>query len=308
MQGGKSDIMSIDILMAVYNGEKYIGEQIESILAQTVGGWRLLICDDCSQDSTVEIIKKYRFKNKDRIFLYENEKNSGSPKSNFFKLLKMSEADYVFTCDQDDIWKSDKIEKTLKAFDDDSIPTLVHTDLTVVDKNKKIIHSSMIRSQHINVKRDRLNELIVQNIVTGCTMAINKSLADILKEPDVIPVHDWWIAATAAIYGQIKYINEATVYYRQHGDNQCGAQDMYSAEYLAGRLKDKNRSKHMLELSYIMAEELMDKYRIPTEYMPMLREYSAMLNKGKLKKVKTLFKYSIWKSGIIRKLGQLYFL
>ena len=70
--------MSIDILMATYNGEKYIAEQIESILGQTAGDWRLLICDDCSRDSTAEIIKKYRYHNKGRIFLYENEKNSGS--------------------------------------------------------------------------------------------------------------------------------------------------------------------------------------------------------------------------------------
>ena len=294
--------------MAAYNGEKYIGEQIESILCQTVSDWRLLICDDCSQDSTAEIIKEYCSKYKDSIFLYENEKNSGSPCSNFFRLIRMSDADYIFTCDQDDIWKADKIEKTLKAFDNDSIPTLVHTDLTVVDESKKTIRSSMIRSQHINVKRNRLNELIVQNIVTGCTMAINKSLADILKAPDNIPVHDWWIAVSAAIYGQIKFIDEQTVYYRQHGDNQCGAQDMDSTEYLAGRFKDKSRSRHMLELGYIMAEELMDKYDIPAEYIPMLREYSSMPDKSKLKKINTLFRYNIWKGGLIRKLGQLYFL
>ena len=300
--------MSIDILMAVYNGEKYIGEQIESILAQTRKDWRLMICDDCSQDGTAKIIKKYSSAHRDKIFLYENEKNSGSSKANFFKLLKMSHADHIFTCDQDDIWKSDKIEKTLEAFGDEDIPTLVHTDLTVVDANKKVISGSMIRSQHIDIKRDKLNELIVQNIVTGCTMAVNKKLASILKEPDVIPVHDWWIAATASIYGQIKYIDEPTVYYRQHGDNQCGAQDMYSTEYLAGRFRDKNRSKYMLELGYIMAEELLDKYDIPSEYVPMLKEYSAMPGKGKAEKIKTLLRYDIWKSGITRKLGQLYFL
>ncbi len=300
--------MSIDILMAAYNGEKYIAEQIESILGQTVRDWRLIICDDCSEDNTVEIIKKYRFKNKDRIFLYENEKNSGSPKTNFFRLIKMSDADFIFTCDQDDIWKSDKIEKTLKGFDDNDIPTLVHTDLTVVNEDKKVVFPSMIRSQHIDVKRDKLNELIVQNVVTGCTMAFNRRLGDILKEPDVIPVHDWWIAATASIYGQIRFINESTIYYRQHGDNQCGAQNMDSGKYIAGRIKNSKRSAYMLELGYIMAEELMDKYRLPSKYIPMLKAYASMKNKNKAEKIGIVFKYNIWKSGIIRKLGQLYFL
>ncbi len=294
--------------MAAYNGEKYIAEQIESILSQTVKDWRLIICDDCSQDATAEIIKKYRYKNKDRILLYENEKNSGSSKTNFFSLIKKSDADYIFTCDQDDIWKPDKLEKTLRAFEDKSIPTLVHTDLTVVDENGKRLSDSMIRSQHIDVRRDKLNQLIVQNIVTGCTMAINRSLADILREPDVIPVHDWWIAATASIYGQIKFIDEPTMLYRQHDSNQCGAQNMESGKYIAGRLKDKNRSKHMLELGYIMAEELLDKYSIPSGYIPMLRAYSSMLDKSKADKIRTVFKYKIWKNGPIRKLGQLYFL
>ena len=92
----------ISIVMATYNGETYIREQINSILNQTISDFELIICDDCSKDSTVEIIKRYKDKDK-RITLVENEKNLGF-KKNFEKAISYCKGDFIAFCDQDDIW------------------------------------------------------------------------------------------------------------------------------------------------------------------------------------------------------------
>ncbi len=300
--------MKVDILMAAYNGEKYIGKQIESIAAQTYEDWTLYIRDDNSSDGTMVVVRQYARKYPGKIKFFANSENSGSAKSNFFKLIKESDADVIFTCDQDDIWEKDKVEITLKEFEGVTDPLLVHTDLKVIDENDNVISNSMVKSQHLNVERRRLNQILVQNIVTGCTMAFNRALADVLKEPELIPVHDWWIAAAAAVFGEIKYIDKCTVSYRKHSCNVCGAQNMNSPKYLAERAIDSNKAKKMLELGYVMAVELLEKYKIPYKYQNMLKAYGAMPQKSKIKRLGTISKYGIWKSGFIRKAGQILYM
>ena len=300
--------MKVDILMAAYNGEKYIGKQIESIIAQTYEDWTLHIRDDASTDGTMVIVRQYARKYPDKIKFFTNRENSGSPKANFFELIRESDADVIFTCDQDDIWEKDKVEVTLKEFEGVDTPLLVHTDLTVIDENDNVIFPSMIKSQHIDVKGTGLNKLLVQNSVTGCTMAFNHALADILKEPELIPVHDWWIAAVASVFGNIKYVDKCTVKYRKHSDNACGAQNMDSPKYIAERAMDRGRAKKMLELGYVMAVELMEKYKMPYEYKAMLKAYGTMPEKNKWQKLGVVMKYGIWKSGFVRKIGQICFM
>ncbi len=300
--------MKIEILMAVYNGEKYLAKQLESIARQTFTDWRLTIRDDASTDGTIIVIRQFARRFPDKVSFFVNPKNSGSPKANFFSLINNSDADIIFTCDQDDIWEENKLETTLKAFEGVDKPLLVHTDLSVIDEKGEALYPSMIKKQHIDVSRTAINRIIVQNVVTGCTMAFNKELKRLLKEPELVPVHDWWIAAVAAIYGDIVFIDQCTVRYRKHGDNVCGPQDMSSPAYLNGRLRDKKRSAKMLELGYIMALELMEKYELPSDVERMLKAYASMPRKNKLQKLGIISKYGIWKSGIARKLGQLLFM
>lgn len=300
--------MNVDILMATYNGEKYIARQIESIIEQSNDNWTLHIRDDASTDNTMVIVRQYARRYPEKIKFFVNRENSGSPKANFFELIKNSNADVIFTCDQDDIWEKDKIEIILKEFENNDKPLLVHSDLKVIDENNNVISNSMIKSQHIDITRTSLNQLLVQNIVTGCAMAFNKSLADILVEPELLPVHDWWIAAVASVFGSIRYVDKCTIRYRKHKNNACGAQNMYSSAYIISRAKDKIRAKKMLELGYVMAVELMEKYKMPYKYKAMLKEYSTMANKNKFQRLATVFKYGIWKGGFIRKAGQIWFM
>lgn len=300
--------MKVDILMATYNGEKYIAKQIESIINQSYKDWTLHIRDDMSKDNTMVVVRQYARQYSHKIKFFENAENSGSPKANFFELIKKSDADIIFTCDQDDIWEKDKIALTIKEFDNVNKPLLVHSDLTVIDENDDVICPSMIKSQHINVNRTALNNLLAQNVVTGCTMAFNRQLADILVEPELLPVHDWWIAATAAIFGEIKFVNKCTIKYRKHSNNSCGPQNMDDPLYIAKRVKNKSKAKKMLELGYVMAVELLEKYKVPYKYKPMLKAYAEMGNKNKVKKLHTVFKYGVWKSGVVRKIGQIWFM
>ncbi len=300
--------MKTEILMAVYNGEKYLAEQLESIARQTYTDWKLTIRDDASTDGSMIIIRQFARCFPDKVSFFANDKNSGSPKANFFSLINNSDADIIFTCDQDDIWEENKLETTLKAFEGADKPLLVHTDLSVIDEKGSALYPSMIKKQHIDVGLTGINRIIVQNVVTGCTMAFNRQLKALLKEPELVPVHDWWIAALAAIYGDIVFIDKCTVRYRRHNDNVCGPQDMSSPAYLNGRLRDKKRSERMLELGYIMALELLEKYELPAETERMLKAYASMPQKNKLQKLGIISKYGIWKSGFARKLGQLLFM
>ncbi len=294
--------------MAVYNGEKYLAEQLESIARQTYTDWKLTIRDDASADGTMIIVRQFARRFPDKVSFFVNAKNSGSPKANFFSLINNSDADIIFTCDQDDIWEENKLETTLKAFEGVDKPLLVHTDLSVMDEKGGALYPSMIKKQHIDVSRTEINHVIVQNIVTGCTMAFNRQLKVLLKEPGLVPVHDWWITAVAALYGEIVFIDECTVRYRRHADNVCGPQDMSSPAYLVGRLRGKQRSERMLELGYIMALELLEKYELPADTERMLKAYASMPQKNKLQKLGIISKYGIWKSGFARKLGQLLFM
>ena len=119
------------------------------------------------------------------------------------------------------MWKKDKIEVTLKGFKNEDLetPVLVHTDLTIVNQKLEITSPSMIKSQHIDVRKNKPNDMLVQNIVTGCTMAMNRALVNVLREPKKVPVHDWWIATVASFMGKIQFVNTSTMYYSQHREN-----------------------------------------------------------------------------------------
>lgn len=130
--------MKIAILMATYNGEKFIEKQILSIIDQTVTDWDLYISDDQSTDNTVKIIKEYENKDQ-RIHLYSGDKKG--PRNNFLKLFSKIESDYYFFCDQDDLWEKDKIKTMIKSVKeyDMNVPLLAYSNLECIDANDKIV-------------------------------------------------------------------------------------------------------------------------------------------------------------------------
>ena len=216
----------IDILMATYNGEKYLEEQIESILNQTYSNFRLIISDDCSTDRTCAILKEYAQKD-NRIELYFQEKNLGYVK-NFEFLLGKVESELYMLSDQDDYWFPEKVEKTYNKLIQENAD-MVFTDLIVVDEKEKIINKSFNELMNLKKKICKTvgtSELAyLYNCVTGCTIIGKKSnIKNIIPIPTYSKhvLHDHWIALENSIKGKVAYLPEGLIKYRQHGTNQIG--------------------------------------------------------------------------------------
>ncbi len=232
--------------MATYNGEKFLKDQIESILNQSYSNWMLLIHDDGSEDETLFFIRHYCNKYPDKIILIEDNIKHGCPKKNFahiFNIAKLKfDFDYIMFSDQDDIWLEDKIEITLRNMlkiekHYQNTPIIVHTDLKIVDSYLNIISDSFWKYQRINPCNNSISCLLLENTVTGCTMMINKFLYErIFYFPDEAIMHDWWTALICVSFkGHIIPIEKPTVLYRQHEKNDTGAID-YSASAFLKRL------------------------------------------------------------------------
>lgn len=217
----------IDILLTTYNGEKYLKEQIDSILNQTYTNFRLLISDDCSKDSTIKILKEYEQKD-NRIKVFLQEKNLGYVKNFEFLLTKVENEIYALS-DQDDVWNNDKVEKTYKKLKEEDAD-LVFTDLEIVNEKLKTINSSfndyMFLSRKIKKYYKDYRLQYLYNCITGCTlMSKKKYLEKIIPIPmdSKYVIHDTWIGLIVALNGKIAYLDEATIKYRQHGNNQVGS-------------------------------------------------------------------------------------
>lgn len=216
----------IDILLATYNGQQYLREQLDSILSQSYSNFRLLISDDLSTDNTREILAEYVEKDK-RIIVFNQERNLGVVK-NFEFLLKKVESRYYMFSDQDDIWKENKIEKSLKTLEETN-SELVYTDLEVVDENLNVTYESYWKLKGIYNKIKKYNNfesLYLNNFVTGCTMLSKKELIkEVLPLPNTskFVLHDYWIPLILSQKCKITYIEEPLIKYRQHKNNKVGS-------------------------------------------------------------------------------------
>ncbi len=225
-----TDDKHVEIVMASYNGAKYLPRQIDSLFAQTHKNWSLLVGDDASTDETLKFLEELQKNHPDKIKILPFKNNVGII-SNFSRTLELADSDYVMFCDQDDEWKPEKIEKSLnklleleKKYGND-VPLLVHTDMTVVDNNLQIIDKSHWHRLRITpVNTCKLNRVLVQNGAWGCTMLFNRKLVNMATP---IPfegfVHDYWLALVASGCGHMDYIDDPTVFYRQHENQWLGS-------------------------------------------------------------------------------------
>lgn len=216
----------VDILLATYNGEQYLREQLNSILSQSYSNFRLLISDDLSTDGTREILAEYVEKDK-RIIIFNQEKNLGVVK-NFEFLLKKVENKYYMFSDQDDIWKENKIEKSIQTLEETN-SDLVYTDLEVVDENLNVTYKSYWKLKGIYNKIKKYNNfesLYLNNFVTGCTILSKKEfIKEVLPLPNTskFVLHDYWIPLILSQKHKITYIEEPLIKYRQHKNNKVGS-------------------------------------------------------------------------------------
>jgi glycosyltransferase involved in cell wall biosynthesis len=306
--------LSITILLSTYNGAHFLKQQLGSLFAQSYASFEVFVRDDGSQDNTLEILRDYDVK------VLPSTINLGS-KDSFAALLNYamtnSDANYFMFCDQDDVWNADKVEKTfakmkyMEAKYGD-IPLLVHTDLEVVDESLNTIASSMWQYEHILPDKNSFSRLLIQNTGTGCTIMINRALAEIcLTIPSGAIMHDWWLGLVASQFGKVGFLYEPTIKYRQHGENTIGAQEykVNAFRHVLGLLiglvsRDKDYLKHMqvnidqakcfLEL---FAEKLDDRNKA------MLKDFSSLDDMTFWRRRLILYKYRLLKQGALRNLA-----
>jgi glycosyltransferase involved in cell wall biosynthesis len=310
----------ITIIMAVYNGQEYIREQLESLKDQTYTEWRLVIRDDRSSDKTAEIVKKFSDEVEQEVIFKVNEKPSGSAKNNFALLINdAKESDYVMFCDQDDIWKKDKIEITFNKMKQAEerygrdFPLLVHGDVEVIDENGNINADSMFEMSHINAD-SKLPQILIQNHVTGCTMMCNKKLIAGISEyasSEYIIMHDYLAALYASVFGKIEVIRKPLLSYRQHSGNSVGAKNNNNPVYLLKRLANGRKSyKEAMETSRNQVKFFVEIYREELAAEKYCKEYELMSgyaslgSRAKLYRIMFYKKNHIWKNGTIRKIMQ----
>ena len=220
----------VDILLSTYQSEKYIEDQINSILNQTYTEWKLIVRDDGSSDGTVQIINKYKSNYPDRVFILDDNMNNIGTVRSFEYLLNSASSEYIMFCDHDDIWLPDKIAMSIAKMSEiencnPDLPVLIHSDLIVINGREDTIHSSFWHFSNLNPRLlANFNYLGVCNGITGCTMLINKMAKDVsLPFSKYARMHDAWIALCVSKYGKIGYIDRPAVLYRQHEFNQIGA-------------------------------------------------------------------------------------
>lgn len=225
--------------MATYNSEKYLEAQIDSIINQTYDNWKLIIRDDLSKDSTIDILNRYVAVYPEKISLLNNKGLSLGAYKNFYELLINVDSNYYMFADHDDVWLPEKIEISMNEMKKiENIfkgkPIVVHTDMKVVDQSLNIISDSFWHYSKLLPNHVSFEELVLCNSVNGCTMLFNKRAKDVsVNNVGYSTMHDRMIAqSVAANDGMILSISAPTVLYRQHSDNVVGAQQMGILFYL----------------------------------------------------------------------------
>lgn len=219
----------IAILLATYNGEHFLAQQINSVLNQTFTNWTLYIRDDGSTDSTLGIIKDYVNKHSNIVLLDPVNKNLGAMNS-FLWLLENINSDYYMFCDQDDVWLPNKIELSYAELrglelNEKNLPALVFSDLFVVNQSLEIIANSMWEYSRLNRIMEPDKYLFAGPLATGCTMIFNRAAKTIaLLNVKHAVMHDALLAlAVLTNGGRIKALYTPLIYYRQHNGNVLGA-------------------------------------------------------------------------------------
>lgn len=244
--------LAIEVVLPTFNGERYLEAQLASIDAQTVRPNRVLLRDDGSMDGTRELIQQLQNHYGDWLCVLPHGGHLGCT-ANVNCLLQATTAPYVALADQDDLWLAQKVEKTLAHLQQlevrhgQGMPLLVHTDLQLADADGRPLLQSYWQRQRLDPARTKLDDLLCTNVVTGCSMLLNRALLNrALPIPPQALMHDWWLALMASAVGRIEALPQPTLLYRQHARNVLGSRGMGWA-YWQQRLCDWRAGLRMLE-------------------------------------------------------------
>ncbi len=303
----------IAIILATHNGAPFIARQIDSVLSQSMQDFVLYIQDDCSADGTWEIVQEYAARFPSKIIASQNAVPSGGAGENFFSLmLRHRDDDYIMLCDQDDVWLPDKIETTLGQLRNMEMvwgrntPLLAHTDCMVADEALNITAPSYRRYAKVDPTRSALKDIVIQNMLTGCTAMYNRALAKMIKgNPAHMVMHDWWLLLVASAFGHIAYMDAPSLLYRQHKGNTLGARNMQSAAFLMRFALRGEAIRAAIHATYPQIEDFLAIYRsqLSAEQIELLTDYLSIPTRTKPGRWRTIIRLGCYKTGILRNLG-----
>lgn len=318
----------IDILMATYNAQEFLLPQLQSIFSQTGPSFHLTIRDNASTDKTVAMIRAFASEHPGRVTLIEGTENLGA-KGNFAYLAGMAQGDYVMFADADDVWMPQKIALTFAEMESlenkwgKETPLLVHSDLQVVDRTLRMIHPSFWDyTQRAVYQTNRLNKLLIQNSVTGNTVMVNRAL--LMRGCPIPPeaaMHDWWLTLVACAFGHIGVVEDATVLYRQHGNNVLGAREIGGVrgmlcelqdglKIVAGRLFQSSEKKGDLitkkfATRYLQAQAFLERYAtsLTEEQRQLVEAFVSLQHSSWVVRKKLLLQHKLYPSTWVQRIG-----
>lgn len=294
----------ISVVIATYNGEKYIVEQLESIRNQQVSADEVIIRDDGSTDMTVLIVKKYIEKYHLNNWDFKKNKKNKGYKQNFYDLLKLSKGDIIFLADQDDIWEKNKISVMSEMMEKNCDIQTLNSSIQLIDaKNvpfelkprKGFYNANLLQHKGELEKITYLNldDMIKRNISPGCSMAINRKIRDeFLRTYDFVLAHDWYMNLLASLTGSCCFLNQKLTNYRIHEENTLGLSSKWDILSKIKTLRHDQMVKlNEFENIFKTFKTLSDNYQIESGKKYTVRNYLRLRVRFiKNPKIQTLFK------------------
>lgn len=272
----------ISIAMCTFNGEKYIKEQIESIINQSLIPDEIVICDDCSKDNTVNIIKETLDNWSGKVHLVVNEKNLGYRK-NFEKAISLCNGDIIFLSDQDDVWNRNKIEIMFNALNNSSDAILAFHDVEIVDENLNLIKKSfwkLLKFDYQKFLQSDFRRVFEGNVVQGSACVFRKELFNCARPFPEAAVHDEWLGLVALTKGKIIPVNKPLAKYRQSGNNAVGAGSVSLLEKITKLITNLHAQNIKLINELIRRQKVLICFhkRFESENIIICREYEKYLD------------------------------
>ncbi|MCZ4224354.1 glycosyltransferase family 2 protein [Pedobacter rhodius] len=308
-----SELPLLTILMATYNGGKYLIAQLESILAQTYQNWELVIRDDNSTDTTQKIITEYLSKDK-RLRQLKFGDLHGTACRNFSQLFDWAcqeNKQYILFADQDDIWLPDKIELSLKEIKEDekvygfTTPLAKYSSFEFIDEEDNPIDRILKLPAELT-----LRVLLNENYAWGCTMILNRAAVDLIKHiPPESVNHDYYIALVVSAFGRISLINKDLVLYRQHQNNVSGnVENMGFSSRFDRYFRNTSVMIKPLTQNYALVKSFYEHYsdKLSPENKRLISGFLSSYQSGFFNLLKTLFKFGIFKIGLGKNLVYIY--
>jgi len=282
--------MKVSVAICTYNGEKYLAEQLDSIMQQTVMPAEIVVCDDGSKDRTLEILQHYQEQYPEVFKIYSNEINLGYFK-NFEKSIYLCSEDIIVTSDQDDIWKLEKLEETLNFFKNNPDKDAVFNDLVLIDNDETILELSYLNWKQIQyqeiINSIQAEELFIKvqmqgSFILGCALAIRKTALEEYGLKNFTVAHDYEIAQKLSFKNKIGFIPKTLSFYRQHEAQVCGLREQeLKTPSKSGNISSRKKDFNEMVWPYLSSLQTAKKI-FPQEDIKKTDLYSRFLTQRNL--------------------------